>query len=352
MSAKKDDVIVLLGAGCSVDAGIPTVNQMVHEIESKLIHTNEWEKYKQLYYYIKSAVIYSDGIFGEFDRVVGIERLMIVLSELEKKEKNIVYPFIANWNNRLIDLAGTNFEKIKELRELITRQLLKWVKRPNYQPAHYYRRFYEFQQELGYPMRIFSLNYDVCLEQARSNAEELELGFDEHGEWNSFRFDPANEAVSAGIYLYKLHGSIDWTRDSEQTNILRLAAHPVDDNPELIFGTEAKMQSIDPYLFNVYELRNYLLACKLAIVIGYSFSDDYVNTLLRQALQRSSERAILIVDLNNDPKFTENIMQVLQPKGMEQVQFSTKTAKEFLVEDLTVDKVVSHFVTIGDDVFA
>jgi len=350
MSVKKDDVIFLLGAGCSVDAGIPTVNQMVHEIESKLIHTDEWEKYRQLYYYIKSAVIYSDGIFGEFDRVVGIERLMIVLSELEKKEKNIVYPFIANWNNRLIDLAGTNFEKIKELRELITRQLLKWVKLPNYQPAQYYKRFYDFQQELGYPIRMFSLNYDLCLEHSQPNAVDLELGFDDNGEWNSYRFDLSNQAVSAGIYLYKLHGSIDWTRDSEHNNILQLAAHPVD-TPDLIFGTEVKMQSIDPYLFNVYELRNYLLACKLVIVIGYSFSDDYINSLLRQALQKDVGRAILIIDLNKSPNFRDSAVCILKPKQLEQVKFHARSAKEFIEEDLNVETVLSHFMTVEETVF-
>ena len=47
VSFKKDEVLVLLGAGASVDAGIPHSAQMVRYIEDAL--KQEWKQYKELY---------------------------------------------------------------------------------------------------------------------------------------------------------------------------------------------------------------------------------------------------------------------------------------------------------------
>jgi hypothetical protein len=37
---------------------------------------------------------------------------MIVIRELEKRDRNIMYPFIGTWNSRLVDLGGTKFYKL------------------------------------------------------------------------------------------------------------------------------------------------------------------------------------------------------------------------------------------------
>jgi NAD-dependent SIR2 family protein deacetylase len=43
---KKDEVLVLLGAGASVDAGIPHSAEMVRQIEAAL--EKDWKDYKEL----------------------------------------------------------------------------------------------------------------------------------------------------------------------------------------------------------------------------------------------------------------------------------------------------------------
>ena len=57
---KKDEVVVLLGAGASVDAGIPHSAAMVNQIEKAL--TAEWKEFRDLYNYVRSAIFYADGI--------------------------------------------------------------------------------------------------------------------------------------------------------------------------------------------------------------------------------------------------------------------------------------------------
>ncbi len=352
MNFKTNDMIFLVGAGCSGDAGIPTANDMVRDIESSLLVENpEWAKYRDLYNYIKSAILYAEGIFGDFNNSFNIEKFVNVLSELEKKERNIVYPFIANWNNRLLDLAGKDFDNIKKFKKQITTQLIEWVKQDNYhEKASYYEKFYDFKMELEFPLRVFTLNYDLCFEYLRPNDFNLELGFDENRTWNSIRFED-NPNLDVGIYLYKLHGSITWKREKEKGYVLKLYEHPVNE-PDLIFGTDTKLQSIDPYLFSVYELRKYSLDCKIIIIIGYSFSDGYINSLIKQALDNDKNRKIICVApcyQENDSKKT--IRSKLQLLENSQIETIGKTAKDFLENDLTVKRIAEFIRPTDDNVF-
>ena len=349
MSFKTNDIMFLLGAGCSFDAKIPVANKMIEDIEKELLPKDtDWKKFKDLYNYVKSSIIYAEGIFGKFNNPFSIEKFVNVLTELEKKEANIVYPFIANWNNRLLDLAGGNFENIKKLKSLITRQLIEWIKLDNYKEASYYKAFYDFQRELQLPLRIFSLNYDLCFEQIQPLDFDLEMGFDDDKIWNSVRFEE-NDYVNVGIYLYKLHGSITWKRDIDKGNILTLSEHPVKE-PDLIFGTDAKLQSIDPYLFYVYEFRKYSLVSKLIIVIGYSFSDNYINNLLKQALEHEPDRKLIYVSPSEE-ETPEVIKTKLNLNGCNQLIFKKKTAKEFLTQELKLDQISTYLSKSMDDVF-
>ena len=156
-ASKNNEVIFLVGAGSSYDAKIPTTTRMITEIEDDLLKS-KWNDLKDLYFYIKSAILYGEGIFGNFNNTFSIEKFVNVLRELEKRDRNVVYPFIANWNNRLIELSGDNFKEISRLNELITKQLVKWIMLDDYSVADYYKKFYTFQEEVGHPLRIFSLN--------------------------------------------------------------------------------------------------------------------------------------------------------------------------------------------------
>src|SRR5690242_7706241 len=106
VSFKKDEVVVLLGAGASVDAGIPHSAEMVQQIEEAL--QVEWKCFKDLYNYVRSAIYYADGIQGTFDSHVpyNIERLVVALDELSRREQHPIYPFIGAWNPRLMQVAG------------------------------------------------------------------------------------------------------------------------------------------------------------------------------------------------------------------------------------------------------
>lgn len=144
----------------------------------------------------------------------------------EKNRECTLYPFIAAWNQRLLEVAAQDFARVREFRQLIIAELRDWiVPKPNYSEAEYYNGFYRLRGELEFPLRIFSLNYDLCLENV-SNGKGLETGFDPAtSTWDGTRFE-SRETDAPAIYLYKMHGSINWYRDRNAGNLLKMAASP------------------------------------------------------------------------------------------------------------------------------
>lgn len=309
MTSKSKDMIFLLGAGASAEAGIPPSGKMIDRIEALLKEGNEgWKPYSNLYNHIKSAIYYAAGLKGQFkdDVPYNIETLVNTLYELERNEEHPLYPFIASWNSRLITLArGTNgdFEKVRDFRLLILRQLKSWMSPDDGSLADYYKGFISLQRGLNFPLRVFSLNYDLCVEQLLSPDFRVETGFGGNGPrypWNWERFDDGTTGPTPPeIYLYKLHGSINWKRDSGRNLIsLQQTESILPEQIELIFGRDFKLDAADPYLFYVYELREYSLDAKIIVCLGYGFGDQHINKILAQALQRDDEEKRILVISN------------------------------------------------------
>ena len=324
---RENEIIVLLGAGCSADAGIITSKDMVKEVE-QLLGKQDWAKFRELFNYAKSSINYADGIKGKFSDSVDIERLVNVLAELEKKDSCILFPFIGGWDPKLVEIAGYKFEIVTEFREKIVNQLSKWVTLDDDRMASYFTKFYELATEYNYSLRVFSLNYDLCLEKHIPQGMQLERGFDQAlRTWDWRRFEPREE-YQPNIYLYKLHGSLDWEREEEKGNIIR-EVDKIPDSPDLIFGVDYKLQYIDPYLFYAYEFRKYSLESKVILVIGYSFNDEHINGILRQAISSLDTRKLYVVDLTVTK---EDVESRLPWKDEKQRQIIVKNckAKEFL----------------------
>jgi hypothetical protein len=354
MEIRENNIIFLLGAGCSKSAGIPISDEMVREVEKSLKDDSEWKKYTTLYNYLRSSIEYSEGIFGNFGNTFNIERLLIIMSEIEKRDRNIIYPFIGSWNLRLADVAGQNFEKITELKQLIKNRLLDWTNpKALAKKVEYYKGFAKFHSEIGYTLRVFSLNYDLCFEKAVGD-DEVEQGFDpKTNEWQYSNFDE----IRKPFCLYKLHGSVNWYTD-KHTGRLMLSNHPVT-NPELIFGIDTKLKSTDPYFFYTSEFRKWLLHkdCKLIVTIGYSFADDYINDLISQSIINDNQKQLLVVVPESDiDKRKTIISEQLNFKFdynqhcRDKIHIHNKKAEEFLSDEITTDFFIqNNYITNDND---
>ena len=346
---KRDEIILLLGAGASVEAGIPDSSKMIDEIETLVASKPDWVDYKELYRYIRSSIFFADGLEGIFgdDVHFNVERLVNVLDELQKKERHALYPFVGAWNPKLQEVAGEGFKKVRDFRNAIV-QILRneWVALRETEGAAYYKGLLRFQNEYEHPLRVFSLNYDLCIEQTCGNTH-VQRGFNERT-WDWRMFDETSED-DLPLLLYKLHGSLDWYfRDgqvqySDSTSAIR------DNEIALIFGASYKLTYLDPFLFFIYELRRWTLdAARIIVCVGYGFSDEHINGILGQALRQNCERKLLAVTGTGDSCAAKKRIAARLDVREAQVLVRASRAREFLEKDLTIAALAEFFPIESD----
>ncbi len=365
MSSRSKDIIFLLGAGASAEAGIPTSSAMIEAIERLLRERLEWKPYFDLYNHVKSAIYYAAGLKGRFncDVVYNIETLVNTLYELERNEEHPLYPFIASWNSRLVALAKQDFEAVRRFRGLILRELKKWMCPDDQEKADYYRGLIKLQRDLNYPLRVFSLNYDLCIENLSCDNFQIESGFGGVGpshlwDWERFEEAEANANPVPQVYLYKLHGSINWKREESTKrlfNVIQVESVKPEEM-EVIFGRDFKMEAADPYLFFAYEFRKFALETKVIVVIGYGFADTHINKMITQSVQSDKNRRIIVVarcDTNELEKRRCAIGQMLELKEEQymQIEICSGAASDFLGRDKLAEELVKKIPAVEDAPF-
>ena len=302
MKIGSKDIFFLLGAGASSDAGIPTSTQMIGLIEKLLDEDDNWMEYADLYNHVKSSIHHAAGIRGRYGRQVhyNIETLVNTLNELDRNEDHPLFPFIASWNQRFTNLAGLNFDRIREFKRLILDRLQTWMCPDDISKGEYYDGFVRLQESLNFTLHIFSLNYDLCIEQLSSESFRVETGFagfgpEHYWDWQRFGEDYYNDP--AQIRLHKLHGSINWKRDQATKQLYSVSqVQSIESSDmEVIFGQDFKLEAGDPYLFYAYEFRRVTLHSSLMVVIGYGFGDMHINKMLSQGLHANNNAKLLVV---------------------------------------------------------
>jgi hypothetical protein len=369
---KRNAIIFLLGAGASHKAEIPISSVMINRLEDLLAdqHT-DFHKFYPLYYYIKCAINYGSGLQKskpgtQIESVYNIESLVMTLDELAKKDDHPLYPFIGAWNPKLMELTGQNFETIKEFKDKIVDKVRDWVDLKRKEKADYYQGLIKFYEDYEHPLRIFSLNYDLCVETAY---EALHNTYPERGfyarryndltlarTWSWQLLDEnVVENESKTVLLYKLHGSIDWKRPSDGRLTFEDSVHNIDSkDTAIIFGTAYKLQYYDPFLYLFQEFRKWSLQAKLIICIGYGFYDEHINSILGQALNSDQEMKLLwIAPSFADPDkkkeaIAEEIAKIERSlklnacNGSKVIRWDM-TAEDFMTQRLKIDELSTLF---------
>ena len=110
------------------------------------------------------------------------------------------------------------------------------------------------------------------------------------------------EPVENMVYLYKIHGSINWKEDSSNNSYFDIKEEyfpTYDDKTVLIYPTPLKQNKSlgSPYSDLFREFQHKLLeANSVLFVIGYSFSDEHVNDIIYRALATNSTFNLIIID--------------------------------------------------------
>lgn len=345
---RSDEIIFLLGAGASCEAKLASSLRMTQMLEACLQPGGELHEFAGLYQVVKSAILYGQSLLGTPGETIrseiNIEQLVNVLNELVQCKKHVIYPFIASWNMALVEQAGRDFERIRRFKNaIVTKLVSEWVNLENDEDASYYRGLYDFAITRATSLRVFSLNYDMCVEYG-CGPKNVYRGFEPAADgvkvWDDRNMQM--EKVKEHITLYKLHGSMDWTRDDKGRLYYNdhVNVHQNPEKFELIFGTSNKMRYEDPFLYLLSAFRKCALEAKLIVCIGYSFNDSHINKILEQAGGRNMPFLISVGSPSKDPdaalKDQSTLARLLKYQDSHITCFRTG-AKKFLTETLNRD---------------
>lgn len=115
------------------------------------------------------------------------------------------------------------------------------------------------------------------------------------------KFEPVNNMV----YLYKIHGSVNWVEDNTENNnyfnIREISELPgVYDGAAMIYPTPLKQNKSlgSPYVDLFREFQHKLLESNSVLfVIGYSFNDEHINDIIYRSLVTNT--SLILVIINN-----------------------------------------------------
>ena len=269
------DTCFLLGAGCSVCAGKPMIGKLtedaLNEADDRLIdHFN--------------------GLQTATDRPATVEDLITYLVRYRD-----ILGAISNPEGHSITI-----EEIDTWLACIKKRIVVEIA-DNWRPSEYHQRFLQRMEshvQRG-PRNLFSLNYDTLLE---ASLDELRISYvDGFRGTNRAWFDPGTFDDNGASYrLFKLHGSINWTRDTAgHVRRGRNANEDAEADPVVIYPSEQKYLQTQ---YGIYEtligrFRDRLRAPGVnncLIVLGYSFNDAHINQAIQEAVMSQGNNLTVI----------------------------------------------------------
>lgn len=356
--------LVLLGAGASAAAGVPTTRAMSQRIVAAISADPRAARGRlsQALNFVHAQMVahaarYGAGAFDDVD----VEHLFSAIDLLASRRSHEATPFVSAWHPAVeeMDRRGmpsffeSDFndavmgsgrrrpsELIKEAIEALTGpgdgrtyarlldrmilELRRLVHVPDAGQAAHLRPLLDLSARQGL-LTIATLNYDRSVELlAAADGVEVDTGIETWTSKARWRWRPT------GVRLLKLHGSIDWCLDTERpdpgllpSKRIRVTSDPLGEKapPAIIFGLRGKLRADGPFLDLLARFRDDLRQANELVVVGYSFRDDHVNEAIREWLNQGPARRLTVVDPGypeawhgREPEFRVLLNQALTPR--------------------------------------
>lgn len=337
--------MVLLGAGASVEAGIPAAVGLTEKV---INHFRLHSRTGQVLRYVYGGLMMGKGARGE-DPLQGInvEDLIEAINQLADRKNLQIAPFIALWNEGVTafqerdarDNLMSAFKELSELargseaeramkhlsidytlenylhgetqdfqyaRESVIRELIHMLWIEDSEQVSYFKPLVEQGRDQSFT--IATLNYDNTVELAcMALGIPCTTGLDD---WNALEGFPE---PATGIDLLKLHGSVTWQKINKrhhrtpevplprmQVQLQRRDGIKRGYDPAIIFGAGNKLTAEGPFLELLLAFRERLDQHDELIVVGYSFGDEHINDALWRWLNRSQDHKVTVIDFSED----------------------------------------------------
>ena len=334
--------LVLLGAGASVEAGVPHAYGLTEKIYDYFRHGDrggdDAVESSAVVGLVIGGLRFQRGLRNDdvSDPRVNVEDLFNAVEMLGNRNMLEAAPFVSTWHPIIADFdklyvrdvrggydwsdrqkkpwEGAVFQRTNERMIRVLAQLV-WIN--EVEKVRYLTPLLRLLEKQEGRLVIASLNYDNSIElMACTHGSACRTGIENWSE--SSELDMSGK----GLHLLKLHGSIDWAmKEVEEPNgssmphsqVRQLTGVEVREayaqvfvgdvpeiRPAIVFGGRNKVTADGPFLDILRAFRQELNRedVDTLTVVGYAFRDPHVNINISQWLNRTDKNKIRIVDPN------------------------------------------------------
>ena len=279
--------IFFLGAGASVPADVPDTREFIYGAEGFLKHTDNsgTENEKKI---LRILIERLERRLGK--EQVDLEKVLETVTNLNNLDNNILIDFFEEkkplFNKKdMEDLLHLE----KKLRKFIREMTIVSDDKIEYlEPLRFFT-----------PLKVYSVNYDTCIEQFCKKYSLLYTdGFELY--WHPEFFEDEEYQVKH----CKLHGSVMWWK-TERNIYLKIPIKSPMESIELITGEIAENVIVYPmpgktdYSRPLLDLRSMLYKdltqARICIVIGYTFRDESIKQIFLEAAEENHDLLIILI---------------------------------------------------------
>jgi NAD-dependent SIR2 family protein deacetylase len=174
-------------------------------------------------------------------------------------------------------------------------------------------------------LKLFTTNYDTLFEQAASGDFGIIDGFSftnprvfngRFFDWDyvireKSRIKEEDNFVSNIFHLYKLHGSVNWDKKS---NNIQISNDP--ENPLIVYPASNKFESSfeQPYFEMMSRFQQELRKDDILLIsIGFSFYDKHICNVIKEAVSSNPGFRLLIVNYSGETGNIKNGISIDNP---------------------------------------
>ncbi|MEP2532697.1 SIR2 family protein [Shimia sp.] len=351
------NVVVLLGSGASFSAkneGGPNAPGMWHLWQAVKNKCGE-----AAFNDITNSVIGHVPAEGDenIEALLSLCKMSIELLEV-RAEKDDVFPDRAR------------LEHLKEFAATAEREILAqvgFVRSDTELPAHtgFLRKFARRSPEKP-RVKLFTTNYDLCIETAGLRLGVVLIdGFSHSAEQrfnrDHFDHDIVRRAASSAkadyldgvFHLYKLHGSVDWRRKSDEVVIRSADAPGENRKPVLIYPRSSKYQEAfdSPYLDMFAALQAALREPDTTLIVsGFGFADDHISAPIWSAIETNLSLRLVLCDrgfIEPQKLFDEEAQEINLDLGGQR-RYQSKIARLVQQGDTRITMLNGRFEDLAD----
>jgi hypothetical protein len=164
-------------------------------------------------------------------------------------------------------------------------------------------------------LKLFTTNYDLCFETAAGRQGLVVLdgfSFTQPRQFDPRFFlydivrrpttgDEVGTPLEGVFHMYKLHGSVNWSRKAE--NELEVEQEPSPDSACLIYPAKGKYQQsyVQPHLELVSQYFSVLREPNTCLIVtGFGFNDDHLSEPILAAVRTNPHLRLIIVNPSAD----------------------------------------------------